>query len=69
MIDGRYDRVPQLARDLLPALIPVQYTGGKPVLVESISPRGAAEEHPVLNLWAHTQERDDFWKNLPAPPI
>jgi hypothetical protein len=69
VIDGRYGRVRSLARDRLGELIPIRYTGAAPLQVESIVPTALGEDHPVLNLWGETEQRRDFWSNLPAPPL
>ena len=69
VVDGRYGRVRALARDRLGELIPIRYTGAAPFQVESIRPTTLGEDHPVLNLWGETEQRRDFWRNLPAPPL
>lgn len=69
VIDGRYGRLRAIAQNQLPALIPVRYTDAQPMAVKSIRPNSLAEDHPVLNLWGDTEERNRFWENLPAPPL
>jgi uncharacterized membrane protein len=67
IVDGRYKRMPILARERLPALIPIRYQNDSPVEVQSLRPTGLGQDHPVLNLWGDQREQAEFWKMLPAP--
>jgi hypothetical protein len=69
VIDGRFNRIPIIARERLAALIPVRHTGQPPFVVKSIEPTELAQDHPVLNLWQDPKELREFWQKLPAPSL
>lgn len=69
VIDGRYGRLKELADSSLPELIPIEYSTQPQIVVEALRPSRIGMDHPVLNLWGEKDELEEFWQNLPPPPI
>ncbi len=69
VIDGRYERLRELAKNTLPELIPVEYLDQPKISVQAIRPSRIGMDHPVLNLWGEKNELAEFWENLPPPPF
>ncbi len=67
VIDGRYDRIKQIATDSLSDLIPVRFTDQPPAMIVSVAPTRIGGEQPVLNLGGEQSELEKFWTQLPAP--
>ena len=67
LLDGRYDRLRQLATGELKDLIPVTYNDEPPLRVRILSPTRLGIEHPVMNLWGKQQQLAELWDNLKPP--
>ncbi len=68
VVDGRYDRIRELARGFLADLVPVRYEQGEAAIeVQTVRPTAMGLDHPVMNLWGDQDELAEFWKELPNP--
>jgi uncharacterized membrane protein len=67
VIDGRYDRLSQLASTSLGDLIPVQFVVAPEIPVRAIEPTRIGRDHPMLNLSGDDESVDALWAQLPAP--
>lgn len=67
LIDGRYDRLRELANNELGDLIPVTYLDEPNFKVRVLQPTRLGMEHPVMNLWGDQKQLPEFWENLRPP--
>ncbi len=67
IIDGRYDRVRELAATELGDLVPVRHLDRERPEVRFVQPTSRGREHPILNLRGRSDDLAAFWRRLPPP--
>ncbi len=67
VIDGRYERIAELATTGLAEMLPVQIIDAPSIPVASIEPTRIGRDHPMLNLSGDEASVDSLWANLPPP--